>query len=337
MILIKSFLISVLIMEGILCSFTDCKTNKIPNVAILCGLVCSLIGNVLYFAISGTTLLLSFALNVASAGLLAFVMYALHIWAGGDVKLFVLLASLIPAEFLKQKTPLSIVTIYITAFSIAFIYLVAESIILKIKREKTAYKISFKFSIKAVLSCMVSIMALQAVLRLVFQTYYYIYLPFFLLLNVIFVLLFNKINFLSKNISIAICSVISVANIVFSIMNEQLKVDIKSIVVTLAVIVFRSLAEQFNYQEINTLDVKKGMILSYGTILDFTGSRVKGLPKFTTEDIATRISQDEADSIIRWANSKRGKDKIVILRKIPFAVFISIGFICYLVLGVFVW
>lgn len=337
MIFIKCFLISVLIVEGIFCSFTDFRSNKIPNAAILCGLICSLIGNALYFSIVGTEMLLSYLLNIGSAILLSVVMYVLHIWAGGDVKLFILLATLIPAEFIKQKTPLSIVTVYITAFSVAFIYLVIESIVLRIRKGKNSERIFINFSAKAVLSCMVSIMALQTILRFVFRNYYYIYLPFFLLLNVIFVLLFSKIKFLSKRVSIVICSVISGASLIFSIMNNQFKVDIKSIVVTLVVIMFRSLAEQFNYQEIDTVNVKKGMVLSYGTVLGFAGSRVKGLPQYTTEDIATRITQDEAESIIRWASSKKGKDKITVLRKIPFAGFISIGYFCYLVLGVFVW
>lgn len=337
MIFIKSFLISILIVEGLFCSFTDIRTSKIPNTAIICGIVCAAMGNVLYFTLSRSELILSFVLNVLSAVLISFTMYALHIWAGGDVKLFILLSALIPAEFLKQKAPLSIVTIYITVFSVAFIYLIIESVVLMIRKEKGIGRISLKFSAKSVLFCMVSIMAFQAVLRFVFQGYYYEYLSFFLLLNVIFVLVFSKIKFLSHKISIIVCSLISGASFIVSIVNNQYKVDIKSILVTLIVICFRTLAERFNYQEINTADVKKGMILSYGTVLGFANSRVKGLPEFTTEDIATRITQDEADSILRWASSKNGKDKITILRKIPFAAFISIGFIIYLVLGVFVW
>ena len=337
MILIKSILISVLIVESIFCSFTDIRTGKIPNTAILCGIICAVSGNVIYFALSGSKLILSYIFNVASAALISFTMYALNIWAGGDVKLFILLSALIPAEFVKQKAPLSIATIYITVFSVAFIYLIIESAVLTIRRKKCIRSTSLKLSAKSVFSCMISIIAFQSVLRFAFQGYYYDYLSFFLLLNVIFVLVFSKIKFLSHNLSIMVCSIISVVSSIFSIANNQYKVDIKSILVTLVVICLRTLAEQFNYQEINTVDTKKGMILSYATVLGFANSRVKGLPKVTTEDISSRITQDEADSFVRWASSKNGKDKITILRKIPFAAFISIGFIIYLFLGVFVW
>ena len=337
MIFVKSFLISVLIVEGIFCSISDIRTNKIPNNSIICGLLCALIANFAYFILADDTYFFSFILNVISAAVISFIMYALHIWAGGDVKLFVLMAMLVPAEFYRQKAPLSIVTIYITIFSVAFIYLIIESIVLMFLKERATGRLSVKISAKPILSCMVSIMAFQVLLRLIFQGYYYDYLPLFLLLNVILVLAFNRMKFLNHNLSIIICSLISGANLVVSIANNQYKVELKTIIVAVVVMCFRTLAERFNYQEIDTLKVKKGMILSIGTVVGFSNSRVKGLPQFTTEDIASRLTQEEADSIKRWATSKNGKDKITVLRKIPFAIFISLGFIFYLMLGVFVW
>lgn len=337
MIFLKSFLISILILEGVLCSYSDFKANRIPNTVIVCGIICAVVGNVLYFSFSDRELILNFLLNAFFSILISFSMYALHIWAGGDVKLFILLSVLIPAEFLKQKAPLSIVTIFITIFSIAFIYLVVESIILAAKKEKGMCRNSLGFSAKATLSCMASVIAFQTILRIAFRDYYYDYISFFLLLNVLFVLVFGKIKFLSHKLSIMTCFFISGISVIISIVNKQYGVDIMSVLITLLVIYFKALAERFNYKEINTVDVTKGMVLSYGTVLEFSNSRVKGLPTFTTEDIATRITQEEADSIVRWAASKGGKEKITVLRMMPFAVFITAGFMIYLFFGVFIW
>lgn len=337
MIFIKSLLISVLIVEAIICTFTDFKSGKIFNYAIITGTVVALIGNVLYFLLFGYELFFEFVVSILSAVLISIIMYALHIWAGGDVKLFVLFSALVPADLYKQKAPLSIVTVYIIVFSLAFVFLVLESILLLLKKEKIVRKTSLKFSAGPIISCMVSIAVMQTVLRLVFKNVYYEYLTFFLLLNVIFVLLFDKIKFLHKKWVILFLSLIAIVFIFYSVINGQFHIDIRSFIITAAVICFRGLAENFNYQEIDTADVKKGMILSYATVLEFSKSRIKGLPQFTTEDLSTRITQDEADSIVRWSSSKYGKDKIVILRKLPFALFISIGFIIYLCLGVFVW
>lgn len=330
-------MISALIVEGLYCTTSDFFAEKIPNAAIVVGVFFALIGNTIYFWIASNELLLGFAVNAFSAALIAFIMYALHIWAGGDVKLFILLSLLTPADLYKQKAPLPMVTIYIIVFSVAFIYLITESIVLFLKKENSTVKASIRVSAKSIVSCMASIMALQTILRLVFGGLYYEYLPAFLLLNVMFVLLFDRIKFLNCNISLVSCSIIGIVGIIISVINNQFAVDVRSILTSVLVISFRALADKYNYKEINTTDVKKGMVLSYGTILGFADSKVKGLPKYTTEDIATRISQEEADSIVRWASSRHGKDRITVLRKIPFAFFIVAGFIIYLVLGVFVW
>ena len=90
-------------------------------------------------------------------------------------------------------------------------------------------------------------------------------------------------------------------------------------------------ADRFNYEWIRTSDVKAGMILSYFAIQQFYGSRVKGLPVSTDETTKSRITQEEADSIKRWEKSKYGKAQIMVVRYIPFAVFILIGMITYLI------
>jgi hypothetical protein len=97
------------------------------------------------------------------------------------------------------------------------------------------------------------------------------------------------------------------------------------------------IAEKYNYKTIPTEDVKSGMVLSYGTILMFQPSKVKGLPTYTTEDIRSRISGDEAERIVRWKNSKYGRPMITIVRKIPFAIFITMGTIFYLLMRILLW
>ena len=77
------------------------------------------------------------------------------------------------------------------------------------------------------------------------------------------------------------------------------------------------------------------MILSVATVLEFQKSRVKGLPVATNEDMSTRLSEEEADAIRRWEQSKYGKEKIVIVRKIPFAIFITSGSVIFLLIRLF--
>lgn len=63
-------------------------------------------------------------------------------------------------------------------------------------------------------------------------------------------------------------------------------------------------------------------------------SRVKGLPDMSHENISDRISESECESIHRWEKSKYGSKTVKIVRKIPFAIFISLGIVTYIIVGV---
>ena len=91
----------------------------------------------------------------------------------------------------------------------------------------------------------------------------------------------------------------------------------------------------YNYKEINVSELRPGMILSAQTVIGFAPSKVKGLPDTTFEDMRSRLTKDEVDSINRWKDSKYGSEKIVIVKKLPFAVFIFIGMIAYFIIRIF--
>ena len=60
-------------------------------------------------------------------------------------------------------------------------------------------------------------------------------------------------------------------------------------------------------------------------------SKVKGLPGVSSEDLRDRLSEDEAESVRRWGKTPKGQNTIAIVKKIPFAVFIAMGYLTYLV------
>ena len=136
MIYVESFLISALIFVGGYCTFFDFKKGIIPNIVIFIGTVGALIGNVILFMLSGVDQLPIFLLHIVSASVIAVLMYLLRIWAGGDVKLFVLLSALTPVECLKHRIPLPAIMIFIGAFSFTFLFLVVQSVVFLIKKEK---------------------------------------------------------------------------------------------------------------------------------------------------------------------------------------------------------
>ena len=82
-------------------------------------------------------------------------------------------------------------------------------------------------------------------------------------------------------------------------------------------------------------DLKPRMILSFGSVLKFYSSKVKGLPKSTTETTDSRLTEEEVESIKRWSKTKKGKETIVIVRHMPFAPFMLAGEILFFILKLY--
>ena len=59
------------------------------------------------------------------------------------------------------------------------------------------------------------------------------------------------------------------------------------------------------------------------------GSRIRELPPISTEDLRSRLTENEINNIKRWAEG-RNVTSLVIVKKIPFAVFIFMDLVGYL-------
>jgi hypothetical protein len=107
----------------------------------------------------------------------------------------------------------------------------------------------------------------------------------------------------------------------------------KNYLLVLLFMVLRILIEQYNYQVISVDELRPGMVLSRLSSFMFMTSAVIGLPGISDETLKSRLTPAEIDSIQRWKKSKKGKESLVIVRKIPFAIFISLGLLNYILIG----
>lgn len=85
------------------------------------------------------------------------------------------------------------------------------------------------------------------------------------------------------------------------------------------------------YENINVNEVKEKMILSTVSSLAMQNSRVRGLPDVSSEDLRDRLTESQVNSIKRWADNNN-IETICIVKKIPFAIFVSMGFVTYYIL-----
>ena len=165
---------------------------------------------------------------------------------------------------------------------------------------------------------------LTLILQNIMGEFYYTNQLFFTFINIFIILYIHEKEVFHKRTIILILFGINALLIIWSILQGSYTVNLDILhnyVIVLLAIFLRYLVSGYNYEEIQTSEVKKGMVLSYATVVGFMPSRVKGLPQTTSEDMSSRITEEEAEAVRRWEKSKYGKNSIIIVRKIPFAIF----------------
>lgn len=341
MIYLETLLLILLACESIASSITDVKSGIVYNKSLLLVAILGAAVDIVYYCLFARAFFMLFIVNLCAVAVISIVFYAYHIWAAGDSKLFILIVLLIPARIYSENR-LSIVpavSILIYTFSIAFVYMISESIVLDIKQKSTP---KFKFNIKGELLpfikqyiyCVIYLVAFYQIMRFVLPDAYSHDTPLLLLINIIFVLSLINYNLLRPAFLI-----VGVVVITFSCLFQGSGVfslpDIKSFILMILLLLIRKFTQRHNYKELPTQDVEAGMVLSFITIAMFINSSIQGMPRSTTEDLSSRISAEEAESIRCWGKSKAGKSTIIVVRKIPFAIFISIGTLIFVLSGVF--
>ncbi len=324
--------------------YTDCKKGVIYNKMLLpCGGAAVAI-DLLYYSLWAGDYLAVFLGNVVLLGAVSAVLYCCHLWAAGDSKLLFVAALLIPGRFYTfwDIGPVAGFTIVVFAFSIAFVCVVVESVVLTVKdrvrlrsavprvdwrRAAASYAAAAAFTAlfnRALLRTLGTVLADSPILLTAVD-----FLAVLVLLRLR--------DRLSTRWLTALAVVLWTVRSILWVAGQGLPgraVDLRSWAVVLAMVPCRWMAERFNYRTIPASEVCAGQILSAATVAGFQASRVKGLPTGMTEDLRARITAQQAESVRRWAASAHGRDSVVIVRKIPFALFIGLGTLCFIILEV---
>lgn len=236
------------------------------------------------------------------------------------------------------------INILIMIFSIAFIYVVIETIYLWIKDKEKFKKIKI-FNIKKenILEFIIQYF-MGYFLVLLINNVTFKYFTEFRIYNTGLAILCNMLILLivyrlvtKKKQTLILMITFLILNAIYYVINgfSISHIDLKMLIFVLALMAFRSVSEKYNYEEIKVEDLKPRMILSFGSVIKFYSSRVKGLPKNTTETTDSRLTLDEVESIKRWSKTKKGEGTITIVRHLPFAPFIFLGELLFFILRVY--
>ena len=342
MIATQSLLLTGLIALLIYTSVTDCIQGTIKNQAIVISGAIAITLDIVYYTVWGRQYLHLFFSNIIFLGVIVLLFYAYHLWAGGDSKLLFVVGLFIPANFYEGI--FSRFIILILSFSAAIFYVVGETIVFGIKQHSLFSKPHFQMDYSRFVFSYIfmagATMLCNWLLMYCLQNTEWQSLTLYTAMDFIIVLSLIQVrNRLSKRrlgiAAVGIAIMVVVLSLVTDVhINNQ--VNLFSCIFVFGLICIRSTAERYNYQIIPTSEVRKGQILAASTVISFSKSKVQGLPRVLTEDLRARLTQEEVNSIYRWEKTKYGKPYIMIVRKIPFAIFIAIGTILFLILRIFV-
>ena len=344
MTVVESLLLTILILTCVYATYTDFKTGLIYNKSLLISGAAVIILDIIYYVFFQKELIGGFLLNVAVIALFSILLYAYSFWGAGDSKLMMLSSLAIPARFYASDMyNLPLITVIVQTFSIAFAYLIIESVILGIIK-KNFFTISKHITAQSMKNILKSYF-LSYVYILLFNFAFQILLkyneeisPYIIpLLNFFVVFTVLNFNFFKK---IYVIGFAAITDVVLMIILKKSMVSamppLWNLVLITVVLIFRCLAEKYNYKTISASKITKGMILSISTVMSFNLQKIKGLPQATTEDFRSKLTEEEAEAIRKWSGSQKSEQEIMIVRKFPFAIFITLGIVIFLVLRMWI-
>lgn len=318
---------------------SDLRCGRISNVSVIITTAIAVVLDIAYYGFFRPDILMDFGITAGVMTAIAAGMYLLHIWAAGDCKLLFVLAISYPAGLYFNVNGYN-VTLWLSvvlAFVVGFLYIAAESVAAGI-REKHVISRKVLFSkLKQFLVSYAVIIIYVAFVNIIMAMLFTSDISLLLMPVIMLAAAVCAAKFIVFRNKAAIIIVLA-ADIALSIYFTYIPLsgNWTSYVVVIAVAFAREFMGEYNYRTIPAESVEKGMVLSCSSSALMQSSSIKGLPPVSTEDLRSRLTQKQVDSIKRWSKTSPMYENISIVKKIPFAGFIAVGMIVYILLGVFV-
>lgn len=339
LVIINIIHLTLLLICLFICASTDLISGKIYNRILIVIIIIGALLDFFHYVLWNPGIAILFCYNSLAVILIALILYFIKAWAGGDTKLLCTIAILYPAEFywIYQNAAFPFCFIVSLIFACGLIYVIFDSCIKYchaptlpslqqiVQFFKTACIRYFKSA--NYLAASYHIYIQLPVLHRNIPPIIYSMLTFFIVS-----VFLSKVKLSSSMILILITVVFNIAMVLLT-KSTVIRTFSKSLIVAFAVQVLQLFTAQYNYALVPTDSVSAGMILSRVAILKLSQSSVRGLPQKSDETLKSKLTKSEAESIHRWKNSKYGEKHILIVRKIPFAIFMLLGTILYFLIG----
>ncbi len=325
------FLILIVLIIG---TYTDLKYGIISNKLLV------------PFIIIGFFYKLCFSLSINLFKIILFAIFIslflfyMKIWAGGDCKLYLTIILLMPNYFIESSfSGISfIIWIPIFAFLIGYIYIIGDSFYQKIKqhKENNNLKSKVKNDFIRYLKYYIVIILISYCLSIL-MSYVNLQVNMWLYTLLIFgiIYLIVKTGVLENNFVIL---AIVLLDIFIGIIQIDSFFNKRQFLVWLAVILssfIKHFNNDYNYEEITVDQLIPGMILSTSSSYIFFNDTLSKYKKISDETLRSRLTEEDIEKINDLKNKRNYIHKITIMKKIPFALFISLSTFIIILGGMF--
>lgn len=344
MIALEAAMLTVLVILLIYTAWSDCRKDIISNQSLLLATACILPLDAIYYWLYGGEWFCSFSINFMVLALAGIFFYAQHIWGAGDSKLLFVIGLAIPGRLyaaggLGLGAGLIIIAI---AFIIAFLWITLLEGWRGLKRHDLLRLPSRYYDIKRILASYILVVSLMQIMDQCCK----LILPKELLASpyivrgiycavLLWIITWRNSLPTKRLCKLAVGGAFLMITLFAVWGMPQFGFSIFALAAVIGLFFVRLMIEKYNYQVIPTVAVRSGHILSAATVLSFAPSQVKGLPTNLSEDLNAKLTEAEAASVRRWEKSKYGYSTVVIVKKIPFAIFLGLGTMAMLILEVF--
>lgn len=332
MIYIEALMVATMMMAGIYSSISDIRKSIVPNKILILASSIGIVLHILYFAIGTGDYYPTWLLNMIIADALSVLMYLNKMWAAGDSKLFVVMYFLFPPRLLDANTFEHSIVPYILIFVPAIIWIIIDTIYRYIKHEKHYFKkVATKDLIKNILYIYIEATAFYRLFAMLWLSFIQNNELFCSAIILVYAVICSNCAVFRKWYAVCVHGIIIIISWIINNTAFSLP-DAKTALIILGVIGFQEIISVFNYQCIPTNSVRKGMIIASRTAITFQKSKVHDLPVTLDESLASKITEEQAAAVKRWEKSVSGEHEIWIVRKVPFAIIIFLGFFIWLVI-----
>lgn len=319
-----------------LCTKSDMLEGIIHNKVLVIFSILAVILDLAYYGYFAQDLFFDFLVNLLIATVLSLYFFYSHTFAGGDCKLTIVLALLYPARYYLVYGGSIITLPFAIGFAIlaGYVYLLISSIYKIItKKVKLTYeyaKSTLLNFLKSYISAMVYIALLNCMLALC--STWGIFLNEWVSAGICLAVAYCVGRFpVLKRCALIVPAILAVAVISVIIKTAPISLHPENYILVLLLLICQMTIKTTLYEKVRVEQLRKGMILSALSSILMQTSITKGLPKVSSEDLKSRLSLDEIDKIKIWAKATH-TEELIIVKKIPFAIFISIGFFSYFIL-----